>query len=158
MFIEVSNQEKEAVYAFCKAIGEEGLKMSFADVDHMDEVVQWIENPREHLFAHMEAGRVIALVKARQGETYKSHSVFMSAAVAKEHRGKRLVQDLSDWVYPQLKDRGIVLARAYVYSDNHSSIAAALRDGYRCTGAVHMHHFDQEAGAWVDDMIFHKEL
>lgn len=157
-FREIEHGDVQRIYAFCESIRREAIKMSFADVSSHAEIEQWIESDRVHVFALFEREAVLALFKAKQGGQYRSHAAFLSAAVRKDRRGQGLVQQLGRLATPILKERGILVARAYIYSDNHASIAAALKDGFHCTGSVHMHHMDQQTGQWVDDMIFHKKL
>jgi len=155
---EVKLKDAHALYDFCCKLRDEHAQMSFAKVENMDDVIEWIENDHEHLFMMREANHIIALVKARQGHDGREHSAFMSAAVVKVRRGEGLVSQLASQVYPRLKERGIKIIRAYIYSNNHASISSVLKEGFQCTGAVHMHHFDEKTESWVDDMIFHKYL
>ncbi len=150
--------DAQSIYEYCLQLKEEGAEMSFAEVQSVDEVKAWIESPREHIFILREANHIIALIKASQGARGREHSVFMSAAVRKSRRGEGLVRTLSAYVYPILRERGVLILRAYIYSNNHSSINAVLKEGFSCTGAVHMHHRHSETGQWIDDMIFHKHL
>ncbi len=148
--------DAQAIFEFCQSLKEEEAEMSFAEIKSIDEVESWLGDSREHLFILRESNRVIALLKARQGGSGREHSAFMSAAVLKSRRGKGLVKSISDFAYPKLHERGMCILRAYVYSNNHASISAVLKEGFSCTGAVHMHHKHPETGAWIDDMIFQK--
>ena len=58
----------------------------------------------------------------------------------------------------RLKENGIKIARAYVYSDNTSSVSTLLKCGFTLSGCVHMHHLDERTNQYVDDLIFHKIL
>lgn len=155
---EVQRGDAEDILVFCKRLKEERAEMTFADVEGLDEVLEWIDNPLEHLFVLREANRIVAFLKARQGEGELSHSAFLSAAVLREKRGEGLVNQLSTWSLERLKSRGVKIVRAYVYSNNHASISAVLKDGFHCSGTVQMHHFNSETGMWIDDIIFHKYL
>lgn len=155
---EVKLKDAQALYEFCYKLREEHAEMSFAKVEGIEDVIEWIENDHEHLFMMREANHIIALVKAKQGLEEREHSAFMSAAVIKSRRGEGLVSQLAAQVYPRLKERGIKIIRAYIYSNNHASISSVLKEGFQCTGAIHMHHFNKKTQDWVDDMVFHKYL
>lgn len=155
---EVKMTDAEALFDFCNRLREEHAEMSFADVTSIEDVKAWIEDDHEHMFMMREANHIIALVKAKQGHEGRNHNAFMSAAVLKSRRGEGLVNRLASEVYPRLKERGIKIVRAYIYSNNHASISAVLKEGFHCTGSVHMHHFNEKNKAWVDDLIFHKHL
>ncbi len=155
---EVKITDAEALYLFCSRLREEHAEMSFAEVQSIEDVKNWIEDDFEHMFMMREANHVIALVKAKQGHEGRKHNAFMSAAVLKSRRGEGLVSQLAEQVYPRLKERGIKIIRAYIYSNNHASISSVLKEGFTCTGSVHMHHYNETTEAWVDDLIFHKYL
>lgn len=150
--------DAEAIYKFCCKLRDEHAEMSFAEVRSVEDVTKWIEDDHEHIFMMREANHIIALVKAKQGHDGREHSAFMSAAVLKPRRGEGLVSRLSAEVYPRLKERGIKIVRAYIYSNNHSSISSVLKEGFHCTGSVQMHHYHEATESWVDDLIFHKYL
>lgn len=155
---EAKGVDAQTIFEFCLQLKEEGAEMTFAEAQSVEEVKGWIDDPREHIFILREANHIIALIKASQGDHGREHSVFMSAAVKKSRRGEGLVRTLSAYVYPKLRERGILILRAYVYSNNHASINAVLKEGFSCTGAVHMHHKHTDKDQWIDDMIFHKHL
>lgn len=155
---EVKITDAEALYHFCTKLRDEHAEMTFAEVRSIEDVKDWIEDDHEHMFMMREANHIIALVKAKQGHGGKEHSAFMSAAVVKSRRGEGLVSQLAAEVYPRLKERGIKIIRAYIYSNNHASISSVLKEDFHCTGSVHMHHFHKTTQTWVDDLIFHKYL
>ncbi len=155
---EVKMSDAEALLLFCQKLKAEGAEMTFADVDSIEDVQVWIDDDHEHLFILRQANHIVAFIKAKQGRASKSHSAFLSAAVLSSRRGEGHVKRLSQEVYPVLKDRGIQIARAYIYSNNHASISAVLKEGFHCSGTVLMHHFNAETNMWVDDIIFHKFL
>jgi len=155
---EVKMTDAEALLMFCRKLKTEGAEMTFAEADSIEAVELWIEDDHEHLFILRQANQIVALIKARQGRGSKTHSAFLSAAVLEARRGEGLVKTLSHEVYPVLKERGIQIARAYIYSNNHASISAVLKEGFHCSGTVLMHHFNEDNNMWVDDIIFHKFL
>lgn len=52
----------------------------------------------------------------------------------------------------------MAIARTYIYSDNVASINTVLKLGFTFAGSVLMHHYSEELGQYVDDLIFHKIL
>lgn len=158
MIRELVKHDVKAMFAFCQALKNEGAIMSFVEIERPEEVMAWIMSETEHIFGMWENDELIAVLKAKQGKSYKKHSVFMTAAVKESHRGEGLIVTLSDYVYPLLRERGIKIARAYIYSDNEGSVRAAKKDGFEYSGCVKMHHYNKDKEIWVDDLIFHKLL
>ncbi len=147
----------EAMILF-NALNREGAEVSFADVATKEEIKEWMADSNCHLYSAIFEGKLIAVFRARAGEGDKKHSALLTIAVDKEMRGRHVAKSFTLFCLEDIKKLGISLARAYVYSNNPSSINTLLSCGFTVSGCVYQHHYNEVAGAYIDDIIFHKIL
>jgi len=146
-----------AIKLFSK-LYDEKAEVSFAETLDEEVLREWLNNPLHYLYVAKIDGVLAAVFRCMRGETYKNHSGFLTIAVDPQFRGKHLASSFTRHCLEELKKAGIQIVRAYIYSDNIASINTVLRCGFTFSGNVHKHHFKEEKGYYVDDLIFHKEL
>lgn len=146
------------VISFFEELKEENAGVSYVECENSDEIKEWINNPNIYIYAALYGDRVVGVFKGRTDGGIKAHSAFLTCAVNGRYRGKNIAKDLTFYGLKRLKENGIKIARAYVYSDNKPSINTILSCGFQFAGNVYMHHYDEVKGLYVDDLIFHKIL
>lgn len=139
-------------------LGKEAAEVSFADVTSKEEILEWIKDPNCRLYSAIYENRLIAVFRGRVGMDDKRHSALLTVAVDKKMRGRHVAKQFTLFCLEDLKRNGVSLARAYVYSNNPSSINTLLTCGFTVSGCVYQHHFNESTGCYIDDMIFHKIL
>ena len=139
---------------------EEKAQVGFACIKGVEDLQEWMEDDNISLYLAVdsEKEKIVGVLRGKRGSTYKHHSAFMTAAVAKNYRGKKIAKMLTDYGLKELTQKGIRIARTYVYSNNKASLNTLLSCGFTISGTVHMHHFSEETGQYVDDIIVHKIL
>lgn len=158
-FRELRNEDIDEVYGLIELLKEEGSEVSFTDIQSKEEIGDWIDSDVNLTYVALEGSEVIAVVKGRRGnEESKRHSVFLTASTHPRVRGNGVAAMLTNYSLERMKEKGVVIARIYVYSNNKSSLAAVRKLGFTLGGSVLMHHYDSKAGEYVDDIIFHKIL
>jgi len=136
----------------------EGAEVSFGEVEQREEIESWMKDLSVRLYVSESKGEILGVFRAKIGDPGREHSCFLTAAVNKKYRGYKIAQNLTHYGLDELKKEGIKVARAYVYSNNPSSVSTLLKCGFTFAGNVIMHHFDEKTGRYVDDLIFHKIL
>jgi len=138
----------------------EKAQVGFTRINSVEDIQEWMEddNIALYLAVNTEKENVVGVLRGIRGNTYKHHSAFMTAAVAKDYRGKSIAKELTNYGLNELAQQGVKIARTYVYSNNKASLNTLLSCGFTISGTVHMHHFSEETGQWVDDVIVHKIL
>lgn len=147
----------EAVKLFTK-LREEGSEVSFAEAEGEEAIIQWLNNPSFYLYVAKCDGVLGAVFRCMRGEGSKNHSGFLTIAVDPQFRGKHMASSFTRYCLGELKKEGLQLVRVYIYSDNISSINTALKCGFTLSGNVYKHHYKEDKGYYVDDLIFHMEL
>ncbi len=147
----------EAMILF-NSLNREGAEVSFADVTTAEEIEEWIRDSSCLLYSAVFEGRLIAVFRARAGEGSKKHSALLTIAVDKGMRGRHVAKNFTLFCLEDLKKQKVLLARAYVYSNNSSSINTLLSCGFTVSGCVYQHHYNEATAAYIDDIIFHKIL
>lgn len=141
---------------------EESAEVSFIDYTEEESIRKWLGDEKNLVYVALWEGSVVGVFKARRGEREhtedKTHAAFLSCATDMEFRGRSIAKDLTLYGIERLREKGVKIARAYIYSDNKASINTILSCGFQFAGSVHMHHFDERRGIYVDDLIFHKIL
>jgi len=149
----------DAVWQFLETIKEENSQVSLVEVPDKEELKKWLENESLFLYIAECQDQVVGLLRATRGsEYYKRHSVTLSIATHPEYRNQGIARELTNMGLEDMKKDGITVARAYVYSDNISSINTVLKLGFTFGGSVLMHHYNDNMKQYVDDLIFHKIL
>jgi len=138
----------------------EEAQVGFTRTNSVEDIQEWMEDDNITLYVAVDTEKdiVVGVLRGKRGNTYKHHSAFMTAAVAKDYRGKKIAKDLTDYGLKELVRQGVKIARTYVYSNNKASLNTLLSCGFTISGTVHMHHFSEKTGQWVDDVIVHKIL
>lgn len=145
-------------FALCAELKQEKAGVSFARYESEEQLSQMISDELIHLFGAFAGDKLVGVFQARQGEGNKAHSCHIAGAVTKEYRGQKVSSRMMDYALARLKDRGIWMIRALVYSTNTASIASLLAAGFTWAGTIYKHQWDEDAGRWLDDLIFHKEI
>ncbi|WP_425449157.1 N-acetyltransferase family protein [Dethiothermospora halolimnae] len=157
-FRDIKKEDINQVVDFFKELHHEKAEVSFSEVEKKEEIEQWIDEPRMCLYVAEEDGKILGVFRGKRGKEGRNHSCFLTAAVSKKCRGQKIGQRLTNYSLDRLKEEGVKIARAYVYSNNPSSVSTLLKCGFTSSGCVHMHHFDEKTNGYVDDLIFHKIL
>jgi ribosomal protein S18 acetylase RimI-like enzyme len=149
----------DKVWELLEVIKDENVEVSLVEIPEKEELINWLANENLFLYIAEDGEKVLGFLKAIRGtDTTKRHSVFLSIAIHPAYRGKGVAKELTNAGLEDMKKDGIVIARAYVYSDNIASMNTVLSLGFAFAGAVHKHHYDEKTGKYVDDLIFHKIL
>jgi len=147
----------EALVLF-NALELEKAEVSFAEVTSEEELIQWLGEENCRLYSAIFENKLIAVFRGRIGTGNKRHSVLLTIAVDKNMRGKHIAKQFTLYCLTDLKRFGVSLARAYVYSNNPSSINTLIACGFTVSGCVFQHHYNEVTGTYIDDIIFHKML
>jgi|SRR5690554_1159975 len=147
-----------ALLALFNELNGEKAGVSFTRYTELEQIEELFTQAHIHLFGAFVGDKLVGAFQARQGQGNKSHSCHIAGAVARSFRGKRVSSHMMEYALQRLKERGIWMVRAYVYSTNTSSIASLLAAGFTWSGTVYKHQWDDQAQRWLDDLIFHKEL
>lgn len=139
---------------------KEGAQVGFTHIEDVEELQQQLKDENIVLYVAVdpEKGKIAGILRGKRGASYQNHSAFMTAAVAKSYRGKQIAKELTHYGMEDLAEKGVKIARTYVYSNNKASLNTLLSCGFTISGSVHMHHFSEETGQYVDDIIVHKLL
>ena len=153
-----NKEDIEKTLEFFKELHNEGSLVSFSRVSKKEEIQEWIKDFNIYIYIAELDNKILGVFKGKRGKPGREHSCFLTAAISKKYRGKKIGQGLTNYAVDRLKENGIKIARAYVYSDNTSSVSTLLKCGFTLSGCVHMHHLDERTNQYVDDLIFHKIL
>jgi ribosomal protein S18 acetylase RimI-like enzyme len=157
-FRDLIEEDIPQVLSFFQELKEENAGVSYTEYENGEEIKEWIDNPNIYVYAALYGEKVVGVFKGRSDGGNKKHSAFLTCAVDGRYRGKNIAKNLTFYGVEKLKENGIKIARAYVYSDNKPSINTILSCGFQFSGNVLMHHFDEQKQQYVDDLIFHKIL
>lgn len=147
------------VWSFIALLIAESAEVSFTEISGADEVQSWVNSETEMVFLAYEKDQLLGILKGRRDACpEKEHAVFLTAAIHPLVRGKHLAKALTEYGLEKMKQRGVLIARIYVYSDNIASLNAVKKLNFDQSGIVKMHHRNLETGLYVDDHIFHKIL
>jgi len=155
---DLNSTDVPQLYNLCKELKKEKAGVSFARYESLAQVEELFQDQSIHLFGAFSGDKLVGVFQARQGLDNKTHSCHIAGAVTREYRGKRVSSTMMDYALSRLKERGIWMIRALVYSTNTASIASLLAAGITWAGTIYKHQRDEETGRWLDDLIFHKEL
>lgn len=157
---EASIEDISGMFRLFQKLKAEQAQVGFTRINSIKDIQEWIEDDNTALYLAVDTENeiVVGVLRGKRGNTYKHHSAFMTAAVAKDYRGKKIAKNLTDYGLNELLRQGVKIARTYVYSNNKASLNTLLSCGFTISGTVHMHHFSKKTGQWVDDVIVHKIL
>lgn len=149
----------DKVWQLLELLKEEKSQVSLIEIPDIEELREWLENEGLFLYIAENDKEILGLLRAVRGkENYKRHSVFLSIAIHPDYRCKGIARELTNTGLEDMKKDGVTIVRAYIYSDNISSINLVLRLGFTFAGSVYMHHYNDDTKQYVDDLIFHKLL
>ncbi len=153
-------KDAPAMLKLFQELKEEGAQVGFTHIQDIEEIQQWIKDKNMILYLAVDANKdkIAGVLRAKRGNSYQQHSAFVTAAVSKVYRGQKIAQVMTNYGTKDLAEKGVKIARTYVYSDNRASLNTLLSCGFTISGTVHMHHFSEETGQYVDDIIVHKVL
>lgn len=150
----------QGIFTLFQELKEEDAQVGFTRIKEPVEIQLWLDD--EHFYLYVatdpEENTIIGVLRGKRGVSNKAHSVFLTAAIAKGWRGKNIGKKLTQFGLAELKNKGLKIARTYVYSNNKASINTLLSCGFTISGTVYMHHFSDETQQYVDDIIVHKVL
>jgi len=146
------------VYNFFQDLKKEGAQISFTDIDSTFDIEKMLNDKNVFIYIAYYGDEIAGVFRGLRGNKYKSHSAFLTAAVDQRLRGQKIAQKLTGFGLEDMKNKGIKIVRAYVYSDNQPSVSTLLKQGFTLSGCVHMHHYNDNIKRYVDDLIFHKIL
>lgn len=155
---ELSKEDIPAFFALCREMAQEGAGVGFARITAPEQVGEMLDNERYFLLGAFVNGTMVGAFQARRGEAGKEHSCHIAGAMTNSWRRRGLGKLMLEHALPFLKDKGMWLIRAYVYSNNTPSIASLLSAGFTWAGTVYKHQWDEKEQRYIDDLIFHKEL
>ena len=155
---ELREKDIPKVISMFSNLSKEKAEVSFVEIASMEEIKNWIKNPDTFVYVAADGDVISAVLRAKRGNGSKKHSCNLTVAVDYNFRGNSIAKNLTEYGLNILKSKGIKIVRAYIYSNNKSSINTILSCGFSFAGNVYMHHYDEKAGIYVDDLIFHKIL
>lgn len=153
-------ERKDALKALTlfKKLRDEQAEVSFTEYYTEEAIQSWFDAQGTYVYVAAEDDVILAVVRAMLGEEGKQHAVVLTVAVDYNFRGQSLAKKLTLYCLDQVKKEGVKIARAYIYSNNYSSVATILSCGFVMAGCIHQHHYDERLERYVDDLIFHKVL
>ncbi len=157
-FRELMEKDVPQVLSLFSKLSTEMAQVSFSDLGEEDQIKAWLDNTDTFVYVAVDGDIVLAVIRASRGKRHKSHSVNLTVAVDYKFRGHSIAKGLTNYCMEALKKEEIKVARAYIYSNNPSSIATILSCGFKLSGSVIMHHYDKKNDEYVDDLIFHKVI
>jgi L-amino acid N-acyltransferase YncA len=158
IFRDLKVEDIPQVLDFFMELRKENAGVSYTEYDNEEQIREWLDNPNVFVYVAAMGSSVLGVFKGRSDGGNKSHSAFLTCAVNGNCRGKSIAKNLTNYGLERLKENGIKIARAYIFSDNKPSINTILSLGFQFAGNVFMHHYDEEKKQYVDDLIFHKML
>ena len=144
------------VLTFIEMLRREGADISFVD-ERKSDLALWNHGPKIVVLA-IDQARIVGMAKGQIGDEGKNHSAMLTVAIAGDYRGTGIAAVLTDHLNRYLADKGVIIVRAYIYSDNKASVKTIEKQGFTLSGRVLMHHRDTEIGHFVDDLIYHKMI
>lgn len=149
----------DSVWRLIETLKEENGQVSLVEIPEKDELINWLNNENVLLYIAETDNQTVGLLKAARGpEPGKRHAAFLSIAVHPQYRNQGVARELTNTGLEDMKKDGVTIARAYIYSDNLSSINTVLRLNFTFAGSVLQHHYNEKSQQYVDDLIFHKIL
>ena len=155
---ELSISEISKMLTLFDGLRDEYADVSFTEVHSEKEIEGWLHHQDVHLFVAIDQDEVIGVMRAIRQTHNRDHEALTTIAVGREHRNKGVAKLLVNHSIDKLRDTGVKLLRAYVYSNNKASILTHLSCGFTCTGSVYQEHYDEKTSSYIDDLIFHKIL
>lgn len=155
---ELEERDISKVISLFSNLSRERAEVSFVDIASINEVKEWLKNPNTYVFVAADGDIVYGVLRTRIGKGNRSHSCNLTVAVDYSFRGNSIAKELTEYGLKELKEKSVKIVRAYIYSNNKASINTILSCGFTFAGNVHMHHYDEETGEYIDDLIFHRIL
>lgn len=107
---------------------------------------------REQVFTGAFDGeKLVGMLRARIDKSH-SHKCKLCMGFTEHHRGQGLALKLFEASVEAMKNAGLQVIHALIFSDNGPSIAFARKCGFEYTGRFPLHHLRE--GKPVDDLIY----
>lgn len=136
----------------------EMTSVPFDTVVEAEEIEAWLSRDDIFIYVAADGDLIMAVIRAKKGQGNKSHAAHIALAVDERFGGRKYAQKLTQFCVEALKQEGVHLVRAFVYSNNQSSIETVLSCGFSLSGSVYRHHYDVQSQRYIDDLIFYKEI
>jgi len=130
----------------------------FAEIAAEEQIAEWIDREDTYVYVAADGDVILAVIRAKRGVDAKSHAATIALAVDESFGGQKFASQLTAFCAQALKDEGVKIMRAFVFSNNHQAIQTVLRCDFTLSGSVRKHHVDVTTGRYIDDLIFYKEL
>jgi ribosomal protein S18 acetylase RimI-like enzyme len=153
---EISDAEK--MFNLFQQLKRDGHEVTFADVSHPKEIVAWLETENNSFYIARHFEQVIGVLRAVKEIGKTAHACQITIAVSSEYRQQGIAKSLVQYGLSDLRNQGLLIARAYVFTDNKPSLNTLLSVGFTITGSIVKHHYNHQKEIYVDDIIMHKEL
>lgn len=157
-YLKPEKSDAEMMFDLFQQLKRDGHELTFADVRHPQEIVAWLETESNSLYIARHFQQVIGVLRAVKGKEKTSHACQITIAVSSEYRQQGIAKSLVQYGLSDLKNQGILIARAFVFSDNKPSLNTLLSVGFTITGSIAKHHYNHQKEIYADDIIMHKEL
>ncbi len=156
---EANFDDIQILFDFFMELKEETADLSLSEVKNKEEIIDWIKDRNTHMvIAESDNNELLGIFRAIRGDIGREHSCLLTVAIKGKFRRKGIAKSLIKYGLDIIKQKGVKIARAYVYSYNIQSVNVLLKLGFVLSGCVHMHHYNSDESRFVDDLIFHKIL
>ena len=136
----------------------EMTSVPFDTVADEAQIATWLDRDDTFVYVAADGDLILAVIRAKRGQNNKAHAAHIALAVDERFGGRKFAVQLTYFCIDALKDEGVQLVRAFVYSNNQSSIETVLSCGFSLSGAVYKHHYDLQTDRFIDDLVFYKEV
>ena len=151
-------QDIPAILELFQSMKNEPHRSTFSDVNNGDQILNWLNQEDYNLYVARTDKKIIGVLRAYQEPDLQRHACLLTIAVSTAYRKQGIGKSLIIYGVADLKNKGILVARALIFSDNKPSINTFLSAGFSITGSILKHHFNHQSGHYVDDLILYKEL
>ncbi|MDW7670362.1 MAG: GNAT family N-acetyltransferase [Bacillota bacterium] len=161
MKIQYSKPEKndaELIFDLFQQLKRDSHEVTFAEVENPQEIINWLETDSNSFYIARYNQQVIGVLRAVKGKEKTAHACQITIAVSSEYRQQGIAKSLVQYGLSDLKNQGILIARAFVFSDNKPSLNTLLSVGFTITGSIAKHHYNHQKELYADDIVMHKEL
>ncbi len=139
-------------------LSAEMTAVPFDSIANEAQIADWLDREDTFVYVAADGDLILAVIRAKRGQGNKEHAAHIALAVDERFGGRKYAAQLTEFCIGALKEVGVELVRAFVYSNNQSSIETVLCCGFTLGGSVYKHHYDLNAERYIDDLIFYKEI
>lgn len=150
----------EKILVLFDRLNIESAEVTFTNIKNKTEIEKWLSNSNYYLYVAEADGDIISIFRGIRGLEEESHCILITIATDLYNRSRGIAKNLILYSLKDIKERekDVVLARSYVYSDNRASLNTMLSCGFTISGSVYQHHYDKKREAFIDDIILYKIL